>query len=325
MILNGSYLIAYLSNQFPVIDLYLDLRLKESTQDIVKQNSVIYVDCEILCDPAKFELFLVSTESIKSSCWIVKIEYIYNVMKQQGYNVILEPYFHIIDELLGFRLSNSSPIVPDYGDKIYFNLNRNYNKQRANTINILDKKSLLSYGYVTANYLDKNSSEELIIKENLDHYTAIGTGYERCQPSDVISSNIKNFYHIAKKPGYIALVVETGFFPEHYKKFFPTEKTAIPFMTQRIPMILGNSGQIEELEQDGLDVFRDLINHDYDKLNYHNKNKPLLMIENNLDILKNKININQYKKRLQKNYDFITNYWLEKKLEDLLTKIRQAV
>jgi uncharacterized protein (UPF0297 family) len=325
MILYESYLIAYLTEKFSVIDLYHDMYLKEISRDTIKKNSVLYVDCEVFCNPANFELFLEATESIKSACWIVKIEYIYDVMKQAGYNVILEPYFHIIDEVLGFKLSNAQPILPDYKDKIYFNLNRNRNLQRDNIIDILTKKNLLQHGHVTANYLDEPFLNEHLIKDNLDHYVSNSTGFERCQRGNLVSSNINNFYHIAKKPGYISLIVETGNFPVYFKKFFPTEKTAIPFMTQRIPMILGNKGQISELEQEGFDVFRDLINHEYDNMHYYHKNKPLAMIEDNLDILKNKINISQYKNRLQKNYDFMVNIWLEKKLDALVSKIAQAI
>ena len=323
--LNGSYLLAYLSNTFSVIDLHHNTHIREVNQNIIKNNSVIYVDCEVLCDLDKFKLFLSSTELSKSACWIVKIEYVYKIMQQVGYNVILEPYFHIIDDLLALKLSKSQPIFPDYKDKIYFNLNRNYNEQRKNTIDVLTKKNLLQYGYVTANYLDKPRLDDQIFVESLDHYVRSIGGFERCQPGDVISPACKNFYHIAKKPGYISLIVESSYFPKSYKKFFPTEKTLIPFITQRIPMIVGNQGQIDELESEGLDVFRDLVNHDYDKLDYHDKDKPLMMIENNLDILKNKINIDQYKDRLQKNYDFITNHWLEKKLDNLISKIAQVI
>jgi hypothetical protein len=60
---------------------------------------------------------------------------------------------------------------------------------------------------------------------------------------------------------YIHLVTETTVIP----KIFVTEKTWKPIASKQLFLIFGNPGTVEFLRSLGVDVFDDIINHDYDQ------------------------------------------------------------
>jgi extradiol dioxygenase family protein len=321
MIVNGSHLIGYLSDKFTVFDLYgYDLSVFDI--DSIKQNSVVYVDDEMMCFNRMLRVFLNLIKDRDDIVWVVKIPFVYEKIISLGKRAVLEPYFHIIDDLMGMKIQNEPRVIPIYGDKTFFCLNRNFNDQRQTLLKQLKKHDLIKFGYVTANS-ERFKDRHLFVCDPMDNYVASTSGYERCNETDLISLNVKNFYNIAAKPGQIAVVVETGYYPLEYKRFFPTEKTIIPFITHRLPLIHGDSGILRNLEKDGIDIFRDLINHSYDLMEYHDPKKSKKMIKDNIEILKNGVNIQKLQKRLKRNYDFLTNQWFEVKLQNFITNISQ--
>lgn len=319
MIVNGSHLIGYLSQRFCVSDFYgYDLEIFDFNS--IEPNSVVYVDDEIFCISALLDKFLSLITNRRDIVWIVKIQYVYDKLIENGNKAVLEPYFHIMDDLLCMKVQGAPEIVPKYGDKNYFCLNRNYNVNRQRVLNQLRKNNLLNFGYVTAN-ATQFEHNHLFKHDPMTDYVAVTTGYERCNENNLLSTNVKNFYNIAEKPGYTAIVVESGYHLPDYKSFFPTEKTIIPFLTHRLPLIYGDANVLHKLEKDGLDIFKDILDQSYDLMDYHDPKKSKKMIKTNIDVLKNGVNIKKLKKRLKRNYNFLRNEWLDAKLQNFLSNI----
>ena len=319
MIINGSHLIGYLSSRFLLFD-FTGYEIETFDFDRILPNSVVYVDDEIFINNQDLEAFIKLIKHKTDSIWIVKIPYVYNRMTQAGFRVVLEPYFHILDDLLGMKQENAKPIIPNYGDKNYFCLNRNFNNQRQAVLKNLIKNRLLEFGYITANN-EKFKNRSMFKFDSMLHYTSMSAGFERCEKGSQVSTNVKNFYKIADTPGYIAIVVESGYHSPEHKTFFPTEKTIIPFITQRLPILYGDMGILHKLKNDGFDIFDDVIDQSYDLLEYHNNKKSKKMIKNNIDLLKNGVEIKNFNKRLKRNYKFLTTEWFEQKLQNFLHNI----
>jgi hypothetical protein len=120
--------------------------------------------------------------------------------------------------------------------------------------------------------------------------------------------NFKNF-DVALRPLYrtavLEIVNETVFFD---KGVVLSEKYLNTIVGFAFPILIGNAGTVQCLRDLGLDVFDDVINHDYDEQTdcvY----RAFLAIENNLHLLSNPEVARDYwlkcYNRFKKNYDFV--------------------
>ena len=99
-----------------------------------------------------------------------------------------------------------------------------------------------------------------------------------CNVSDGFGIHF-NFTHPAFADTYLHIVSETTC----KDKIFITEKTWLPIYAGQLFMVWGNSGIIAHLRDLGVDVFDDIINHEYDAVIDHRAR--LLCIHEELDRL----------------------------------------
>ena len=319
---NGSWLVHLLSEKFPVVDICN----QPVTQELFNfsKETVVTFDTEMVCgDKKNLIKFLAFSKHLKDAVWIVQILDVYNLLKKLDYNVVYEPAMNSMDEILG--LKNTNKIQPYYDNsKNYFCLNRNYNTVREQTLKNLNTFRLIEFGYVTA-HSSKFATLPGVETPAMNHYkTTSNLGYERCQPGDNTSINIKNFHIVSKLPGNIAVSIESGWhLINNFKTFMETEKSIMPYAVQRIPLILGNKNVNKKYKNDGFDIFDDIVDYSYDSMDFDDIQKPYIMIKNNEKLLKNGVDLDKIKPRLEKNYNFLINDWVDNKIDNLIKEIKK--
>ena len=102
-----------------------------------------------------------------------------------------------------------------------------------------------------------------------------------------------------------------------------TEKSIMPYAVQRIPLILGNKNVNKKYKNDGFDIFDDIVDYSYDSMDFDDIQKPYIMIKNNEKLLKNGVDLDKIKPRLEKNYNFLINDWVDNKIDNLIKEIKK--
>lgn len=152
------------------------------------------------------------------------------------------------------------------------NIEKNIKKYKLSCLNHLPRPHRI-YNY----FLLKNKSyfNDCISSMYSDDNTNVARRHDDCALPEEISNwwsthylNFKthkgngfdnNLVHDAYTNAYINLVTETTISPG----IFITEKTWKPIASGQLFLILGNPGSIEYLRNQGVDVFDDIIDHNY--------------------------------------------------------------
>lgn len=101
--------------------------------------------------------------------------------------------------------------------------------------------------FIDENLVDLSDSEELSTKHGYKNYGGNKWTWD-------------NFLHDLFTRSCVSLISETG---NYNKLAVITEKTLYAFFGLTFPLWIGNYAQAHAIEQIGLDVFNDVINHDY--------------------------------------------------------------
>jgi hypothetical protein len=164
-----------------------------------------------------------------------------------------------------------------------------------------------------------NPLNGLQIQPPMEHFISGVMGFERHnhQLNNIgYSSTVANYFFIQKNiSAAINISVETTMQP-----FFPTEKSFLGFFTKKIPIVLAEPNRMSELETEGFDIFQDYVNHNYDFL-LDPMERITRALTDNRDLLTqfdtDVIN------RVNANFDFLLNEWLDRKLIELFNGINE--
>lgn len=319
----NSWTLGYLKAAFP------QRGLKDYYMGVLRTSyprlpALVTIDDEVFEDFARLSVIEEIVDK-ENDLILLKMQEHYDGLTSLGYNCLLVPFLDVYDDCIALGKIGTVNNPRD-DDKIkYFCLNRNCTRQRSYLCDMLDHNGLLSHGYVTwhnaNNLLDKNLPG-LRHDADLSHYTRRAAGFERNNHyinGIACSTNIKNYFYIAENiPGMINIAAETSM-----NAFFPTEKSLMWVFTKRLPIILAEPGRMELLEQQGFDIFRDIIDHSYDSID---KWKPRIdrALASNKDLLINGVSAD-VSSRVEKNYDHAVNHWINQELEKLRKNIQLLI
>lgn len=91
-----------------------------------------------------------------------------------------------------------------------------------------------------------------------------------------------------------------------------TEKTLFAIAAQQIPIVIGHKGIVDQCRRMGFDMFDDVVNTDYDQLD--DSVRVEQAINTNLDLIQGRVDLSKYKKRLERNREFVL-WELPRKME----------
>lgn len=334
---NKSWLLGLIATRFnscSIRDVYLCDPANFNWNNI-DQKTICYLDDEIFVHEYSWEQFFnMSLETLdrKNVVFIIKIESFYQQVKSAGIPCVYEPLFHILDDLLGIARSGLAPTVNNYSDDIsYYCLNRNESDTRLELIKQLYSRDLLDHGYVTANFaLDDDISSRLKKDSYIkDVYHSTISSPERISVKlnhTPVSLNAHNTFHIAESiPGAVALVTDTELAPDN---FFPCEKSVLPFITKRVPLVIGHLNQNQFFRNQGFDMFDDLVDYEYDLIPFKDVNcKVTRCLDRNSNLLKEKSIQKRFdfNDRVCYNQNYILNQWLENKTTSFLNALEESL
>jgi hypothetical protein len=336
---NYSYYIDLVRTELgiPFIDLYIDPsfwwdQLQDSEAIVTK---IIWIDDECITTPqgqldrGALMLFDIIAQRHKGSIVIVKTRRIYNELTTRGVNVVYCAWLFGIDDAVSCVKSNQlAPVATANNSwKNYFCLNRNYRLHKSYTINQL--RPLVHTGYVTANDVRFKRYPGLApVDPMTDYLNFPGVGFERVcvysQPTnEKVSSNSRNYAWLQSNiNACINIVTETS-----TRAFFPTEKTLLPIAIGRLPIWIAETGRVQEVRDQGFDVFDDVIDHSYDT--EPNPRKRIRQaINQNLNILTSSSTIEVYNSvqdRLKCNQLHFLGKWLDTTVQRLLDDIKAYI
>ena len=307
-----------------VIDWY-----QQSLENFVPQSkpSIVYLDDEefnqdttrILTTARHWKNY-----DLSNHVFICKILKVKGILDYYKIPCVYEPWFHIIDDCFAYNKIQRQFTLPLIGKNFYC-LNRRKTPERLWTITELDRLQLLQHGYVSGRYpqsLFKKPLANYSLLSNIDYdYKNSFIGFERTGykiNGIPISANVFNAEQIVHTvPGTINISVETNM-----KPFFPTEKSVLSFTTYRVPIILAEAGRVEQLRQQGFDMFDDLVNHNYDLYKKDETKRITQALEDNDYLLRHGLGDGRaFEQRLRYNYNHLTNKWFSSKLHELHEKI----
>lgn len=256
----------------------------------------------------------------------------YKVFKENNFICFWSPFFSSwFNDLIPYIQLNTNIELNEFVNTKQFSfLNRRWGKGRLHLIEFLIEKqpNLIDNGYITATEFSYYSDYEKFFKdlEFVDFYQATHNFLEEnnTKINDMqCSVNLKNMFHIAENiPGKVFITVET----EQERMFnkssgvsgvLLTEKSLLPLLIKRIPLIIGSTPYIMKLLRDkGFDVFDDVIDHSYDLEPDYFKRLELA-IELNKENILNVDKIETYKERLEYNHNFLITDFYQNELDEL--------
>ena len=309
-------------SQFPTIGLK-DYYLNNMSVIQKLDYSLVYVDDELFDDNDNFKKFLTIVDPQKDIL-LCKSLFWTQILKNYNFTIIEIPYFHILDDCIALKKINKNMPIKINDNVNFFCLNRNQTHSRYITVKTLEKYNLIDCGYVTYNSI--NGEKVLQISNvktvnNLSHYVANGCGFERNNHvinNIACSSNVANYFYISNViPGAINVSVETKI-----TTFFPTEKSFLFAFTKRLPIIIAETNRVSALKEQGFDMFDDVIDHSYDSINGIQKIE--VAISKNFKILSS-ATLNSFTQRVENNYNYLLNEWLNLKLHELCNNIKKLL
>jgi hypothetical protein len=102
-----------------------------------------------------------------------------------------------------------------------------------------------------------------------------------------------------------------------------TEKTLMAFLGLQIPVFIGYRGMIDHIEGLGFDVFRDLVETDYDY--YDNDVRWQNAIDLNANVINGQFDRSKYLERLLRNQEYVLNVWPEMLVEQFTENARKIL
>jgi hypothetical protein len=288
---------------------------------------VVFPDEMFLYTP---ELTLEEIEQLRSVVVITSSENRYKYLLNNSIKAVFCPFIHWYFHVIPMRKLNLKP-YKNYGAKAFNFLNSRWNPGRFHLVEYLFKHhpELLNSGFVTAGRLSYYKDHPKIQKDK--EYDGFYQNLMRDAPVEnnnyyiqgiPVSSNVKNFVHIANNiPGAISIQVETWSVEESTYAFF-TEKSMVGIATQQIPIIISWHPSCVDrwLRAQGFDVFDDIIDQSYDiEPNYIRRCE--LAIELNIDWLRGEQQIPDLRVRSEYNQNHLIGTWLENSLLRLIDEI----
>jgi hypothetical protein len=174
------------------------------------------------------------------------------------------------------------PIIEKDFDSPYtfVSLNRNYRHPRAVLISLLYGLDIYKNGMISCMFRDliTNLTKEIKWPFTSEQKKILNKGFRRFKNSDLLinddleiyqnhnNDNYSNFQNkLSKyyKQTFVEIVNETSYTE---KAFNLTEKTLNSIYGCNFPIILSSKGTVSFLRNIGLDLFDDIINHDYDSI-----------------------------------------------------------
>jgi hypothetical protein len=274
----------------------------------------------------------------KKCIFIFKTKKLYNESIKNNLKSVYFPYFDIMEDLISFSKLNRSLKNNVKDNKSFFNLNGIYNEVRHFLLTTLERYSLMKSGYVTCNFKEK-VSYSILRKIRNDTFGEQIYFNNNNLPCDRLfhdfntipcTLNLKNYFYICENvPGSIYLGVESCT-PSNISLSLrsPSDKTIIPFICKRLPLIIGDYEKLEKLESEGFDVFNDILNHSYSKIKMENyEEKVITCIDKNYQVLKNNdfLNSNEIENRLSSNQKFLINRWYNNQINKFVENVKNEM
>lgn len=223
-----------------------------------------------------------------------------------------------------FQYKSLSPITDKKFDSPYtfVSLNRGYRHPRAVLISLLFGLNLETHGMISCMFKDdiSNLIEEIKWPFPSNQKKILNRGFKRFKKSDLLInddkeiyqknnndnvSNFKNKLSHYYQQTFVEIINETSFTE---KAFNLTEKTLNSIYGCNFPILLSSKGAVSFLRDIGLDMFDDIINHNYDLIENPN-DRIFSAINDNLELLTNnkkiKILWKENKHRFLRNVDFV--------------------
>lgn len=352
--LNQSWVVSLLDNYFnhsKVLDFWNNHKCLKYFKDSLeimdfsmRENIIVCIDDESFEYDRKdlqliFDLIKENHAYLLNNIvFIFKTKELFNIAKKNNIKCVLFPYFDIMEDLISFNKLKKYPNNKVNQHKPFFSLNGTYNHIRNFLITTLNKYDLIEYGYVTCNFRDK-VPRYILKKITIDDFAENVYFKDKNAPCDRIyheydnlpcTLNFKNYFYISEQiPGSISLGVESCA-SEDIKMSLrsPSDKTFLPFICKRLPLIIGDYEKIEVLKDEGFDVFDDILDHSYSKISNDNYEKKVVeCIEKNYNLLKeNNLLLNsEINSRLDKNQEIIMNHWFINKINIFIQDIKNQL
>ena len=366
--INNSWVISLLKNQFQsctVFDCWnnrvelngIMFYFSRNHKELIENNqyTIVCFDDEVFeSQKGKIEKFFYRFDKnfcdlIDKTIFIFKTERLFNKVKNTKIKKILFPYFDIMEDIISIKKLGKYPDNVSLNDNIFFfSLNGTYNNLRKKLLLTLFKFDLFENGYVTCHLNKKISSNStvefkkvpsFILKKTRKDEFAEKIYFKTKKPCDRLfyeienipcTLNLKNYFHISKNiPGSVYLGVESFSNVDFYNSLrCPSDKTILPFICKRLPLILGEYQLIYTLRNYGFDMFDDILDHSHDDIKIENfEEKVIKCVTNNYNILKknNFIQNNEINSRLKYNQNHLVNIWYKKVLGEFIEDIKQFI
>lgn len=336
-LINHSYVLGIIRDNFnyEIYDIWGSINFQTILKlKLIKKKFILILDDEVF----ETETYLIKDQQekilnklveilIQKDCiCIVKTEFLYNYFKNQSINVIFEPNFDNFEVLIPLRnIKTDNTFNDSYS---YCCLNRSFNQPRQYLIDKLEQFDLTQYGYVTTHYgFNTEYNQDSFILKNFNLKTQKPDRVYSIYNNLDVTLTTKNFIHILNNiPGIINISVESSNPKNHLNSIRSiSEKSIQPYFCLKLPIVIGHKNTIRDHKNEGLDVFDDIIDHSYDEVDYYDyQNKVDQAISKNVNILKDITLDDNLKKRLIQNQNYLVYGWLDKKLNDFMSKIQSA-
>ena len=318
--------------ELPVVDLYSypprwpeQLKLAESIPRkviVIDDECLLHVNSKVRM--GQYDMFNNCAVDHPGAIFLVKSRVVQQVLEGKGLRVVLCPWLFSLDDAISITRADLNvewaPATSTWPN--YFTLNNNYRMHKDYLLKQLQDLDWVKYGYITAND-ERFHTGKGIVKGNMSHYTFVpNAGYERVVLKDGQSTaNAVNFEYIARSvKGCVNISAETSI-----REFFPTEKTLQPMAVGRLPLWVGKAGLVEQVREQGFDVFDDIVNHDYDR-ETNPKRRIKQMLADNQELLTGNNTqqlYNNAKNRLRWNQHHFQNQWLNTVSKQLIKDIEK--
>lgn len=274
----------------------------------------------------------------KESVFICKTDILSQALQNRGFKSFSFPFYDILEDCWTINLlQKSNPVNIQFLENSnynYFCLIRRLSPERDLLLRALHRKNLIKGNFVTENNHRAADVEPSYVysdvqyENDLSHYSqdALTACFERLgtEVNGVpATANFANYIYINNNiGGYINLAVETVI-----DRFYPCEKTVLPFFTKRIPLIISSKGSSKIMQDQGFDIFADIINISFDN-ETSNFNRIVKAVKHNSNVLssfKEQGFTKDIRKRLEYNFDYISNNWFTTKLEELKNTVESKL
>lgn len=147
-------------------------------------------------------------------------------------------------------------------NKLFMCLNNEPREHRVFMVNKIIEKDILDLGFVS--FRSSNSIFSIWISGDADEDLEIVKVPQLLLEEKHFETNRFGLLPNLTNDAYINVITESS----HNIMPFITEKTTLPFYSLQFPIIFGYQGIVNDLREEGFDMFDDIINHSYDEVEY---------------------------------------------------------